>query len=92
MVNMHIKYASEFQYLILKNLCALNFIKGHLHCLKKNLIFIIVISVLQNYIFYNFTKRKPYLKCSEEFEFNTKLKFTKLCVGFSQFHKKQDPV
>ena len=27
------------------------------------------------------------VKKLEKFEFNTKLKFTKLCVGFSQFHK-----
>ena len=69
-----------------------NFIKGNLYCLKQNLIFITVIPVLQNYIFPNFTKRGPYLKISEEFEFTIKLIFTKLCVGFSQFHKKQDPV
>ena len=39
---MYIKYAAEFQYLIMKNLCRFNFIKGNLYCLKQNLIFITI--------------------------------------------------
>ena len=58
---------------------------------QRNLIFIIAIPVLQNHIFLNFTERQPYLKKLEEFEFKTKLKFTKLCVGFPEFYKKKRP-
>ena len=58
--------------------------KENFHCLKQNLILFTVIVVLQNCILHNFTKTGPQLKSSEDFEYNAKLKFTKLYRFFTK--------